>query len=147
MSKIRTASRRHAGLGWIAYDQQFRLRLAVDPTGTRFDKIDYELWLLYVGPSMQGAGAERVMIKNVLILITAGVLGILVRIGIIVLVVVVIILIICAGLLSAKRRLREIGDSCQAGPLLSRTRVWLGLNRVSDKDTLTQTFKSGKTHR
>ncbi|KAH3714632.1 hypothetical protein DPMN_057317 [Dreissena polymorpha] len=49
-----TAERRHAGLGWKAYDQQFRSRLAVDPTGTRFDKIDYELWLLYVGPSMQG---------------------------------------------------------------------------------------------
>ncbi|KAH3752068.1 hypothetical protein DPMN_186678 [Dreissena polymorpha] len=48
MSTIRTAARMHAGLGWKAYDQQFCFHLAVDPAGTRFDKIDYELWLLYV---------------------------------------------------------------------------------------------------
>ncbi|KAH3711003.1 hypothetical protein DPMN_070502 [Dreissena polymorpha] len=64
MSTIRTAARRHVGLDWKAYDQQFRLRLAVDPTGTRFDTIDYKLWLLYVGPCMQGAIAERVMIRK-----------------------------------------------------------------------------------
>ncbi|KAH3712955.1 hypothetical protein DPMN_072717 [Dreissena polymorpha] len=64
MSTIRIAARRHVGLGWKAYDQQFRLRLAVDPTGTSFDEFDYEPWLLYVGPSMQGASAERVMIRK-----------------------------------------------------------------------------------
>ncbi|KAH3712265.1 hypothetical protein DPMN_071955 [Dreissena polymorpha] len=63
MSTIRTAAKRHVGMGWKAYGQQFRLRLAVDP-GTRFDKIDYELWLLYVGRSMQGAVEERVMISK-----------------------------------------------------------------------------------
>ena len=66
MSTIRNAARMHAGLGWKAYDQQFRLRLAFDPTGTRFDKIDYELWLLYVGPSMQGGRCRESHDKKML---------------------------------------------------------------------------------
>jgi hypothetical protein len=61
MNTIRTAAMRHAGMGWKANDQQFRLRLAADPTGIRFDRIDYELWLLFVGPSNHcGAFTERV---------------------------------------------------------------------------------------
>lgn len=49
MSVIRTAAKRHSNLGWKQYDQQFRLRLEADPSGMSFNKIDYELWLLYVG--------------------------------------------------------------------------------------------------
>ena len=65
MNTIRTAARRHAGMGWKAYDQQFRLRFAADPTGIRFDRIDYELWLLFVGPSNHyGAFTERVQTKK-----------------------------------------------------------------------------------
>jgi hypothetical protein len=33
-------------MGLKAYDQQFRLSLAADPTGICFDRIYFELWLL-----------------------------------------------------------------------------------------------------
>ena len=48
MHNIRTGAKRTSGLGWKVYDQQFRLRLASDPVGNSFDKIDYELWLIYM---------------------------------------------------------------------------------------------------
>ena len=51
LNVIRTAASRHPGQGWKLYDQQFRLRFAADPAGSSFSKIDYELWLLYVGVS------------------------------------------------------------------------------------------------
>jgi hypothetical protein len=68
-------------MGWKAYDQQFRLRLAADPTGNCFDRIDYELWLLFVGPSNHyGAFTERVQPKLCYNFITIGVLECNVRI-------------------------------------------------------------------
>ena len=36
-------------MNWCRYDQQFRLRLAADPISMSFGKIDYELWLIYMG--------------------------------------------------------------------------------------------------
>jgi hypothetical protein len=61
ISTIRTASKRHFGLGWKHYDQQFRLRLTSDPTGISFGNIDYELWLLYIGASasMYGVSVQK----------------------------------------------------------------------------------------
>ena len=47
MNTIRTGAKRHGGMGWKSYDQQFRLRIASDNTMS-FDTIDYELWLLYM---------------------------------------------------------------------------------------------------
>ena len=48
---IRTAAKRHAGLGWTSYDIQFRLRMANDSTHVSFGSIDSELWLLCMGPA------------------------------------------------------------------------------------------------
>lgn len=50
-SVIRTAAKRHVGLGWVSYDTQFRLRLAANPLTKSFNEIDQELWLLCMGPS------------------------------------------------------------------------------------------------
>ena len=44
---IRLEAKR-SNLGWNLYDEQHRLRKARDPS-TSFSKIDYELWLLYIG--------------------------------------------------------------------------------------------------
>jgi hypothetical protein len=50
MQNIRTGARRQTGMGWKLYDEQFRFRMASFPTECSFGKIDYELWLLYMGP-------------------------------------------------------------------------------------------------
>lgn len=50
-SIIRTAAKRHLGLGWLSYDTQFRLRLAASPSARSYGVIDQELWLLCMGPS------------------------------------------------------------------------------------------------
>ena len=47
MNNIRLAEKRHKGLGWYYYDQQFRLRMGRDPSRS-WGKIDSELWLLYI---------------------------------------------------------------------------------------------------
>ena len=49
ISTIRLGAKRHGGMNWSRYDQQFRLRLAADPMSMSFGKIDYELWLIYMG--------------------------------------------------------------------------------------------------
>lgn len=57
MNVIRTAATRHQGQGWLRYDIQFRLRLAIDPTNISFANIDYELWLLFMNaPTCQMEG-------------------------------------------------------------------------------------------
>jgi hypothetical protein len=82
MNTIRTAARRYAGMGWKAYDQQFRLCLAADPTGIRFDRINYKLLLLFIEPSNHnGAFTGRVQPKHAMNLITIGVQECNVRIG------------------------------------------------------------------
>lgn len=48
MNTIRTGAKRHGGMGWKSYDEQFRLRLASNQSYMSFGKIDYELWLLYM---------------------------------------------------------------------------------------------------
>lgn len=52
MNTIRTGAKPHGGLGWRSYYQQFRLRVASDPMFMSFDKIDYELWLLYMSSNL-----------------------------------------------------------------------------------------------
>lgn len=44
------ASRVSGGLGWREYDRQFRLKRAKD-NSISWDKIDPELWLLYITPN------------------------------------------------------------------------------------------------
>lgn len=51
MHTIRTGAKRHHGMGWKLYDQQFRLRLATDPSAGSFGQIDNELWLMYMASS------------------------------------------------------------------------------------------------
>lgn len=51
---IRTAAKRHPGLGWKVYDEQFRMRLATDPTTFSFAKVDYELWLMFIHTPLNG---------------------------------------------------------------------------------------------
>ena len=52
MSTIRTGAKRHGGLGYLSYDQQFRLRMVSDPVSMSFDKVDNELWLLYMNTNV-----------------------------------------------------------------------------------------------
>lgn len=42
------------GMGWLAYDTQFRLRLASNPAASSFAVIDQELCLLRKGPPALG---------------------------------------------------------------------------------------------
>jgi len=55
---IRLGAKKYVGQGWIEYDQQFRLRLARDPTTISFATIDCELWILCMSsptqPSKEG---------------------------------------------------------------------------------------------
>ena len=54
----RLRAKRYEGHGWIEYDQQFRLRLARDPTTISFANIDCELWIFCMSsptkPSNEG---------------------------------------------------------------------------------------------
>lgn len=47
MHTIRLASSRGSGLGWVSYDEQYRLRKARSPQSS-WASIDMELWVLYV---------------------------------------------------------------------------------------------------
>ena len=47
MHVIRLAASRVSNLGWVSYDEQFRLRKARAPQSSWAD-VDVELWLLYV---------------------------------------------------------------------------------------------------
>ena len=40
-------------MGWKTYDQQFRLRKAIDPS-KKWDSVDDELWLLYMNQTVSG---------------------------------------------------------------------------------------------
>ena len=64
MNVVRLAAKQHPGTGWRSYDQQFRLRLATDPTGISFARIDYELWLLYIGGSSVAYPKSNILINS-----------------------------------------------------------------------------------
>ena len=57
MSDIRLAAARSSSLGFREYDQQFRLKLSNNPSGT-WGVVDPELWLLYVTPSAKFLTAD-----------------------------------------------------------------------------------------
>ena len=59
ISNVRLGAKQYGGLGWRSYDQQFRLRLAADPVSRSFDKIDYELWLLYMSAPYQSQSVPQ----------------------------------------------------------------------------------------
>jgi len=66
MKSVRLGSKRCVGLGWKAYDEQFRLRMAQDPTSS-WAAIDTELWLLLmqpVGNVQHGAAVAPRVIQN-----------------------------------------------------------------------------------
>jgi hypothetical protein len=46
MYTIRLGSKRMSGSGWIQYDEQYRLRKAMNPSSS-WSIMDSELWLLY----------------------------------------------------------------------------------------------------
>jgi hypothetical protein len=52
MNTIRLGEKRIRGLGWKAYDEQFRYRMSVNPNNS-WGKIDDELWLLFMFPQNQ----------------------------------------------------------------------------------------------
>ncbi|CAC5413811.1 unnamed protein product [Mytilus coruscus] len=52
MSIIRLGAKRCNNLGWKHYDEQFRLRKAIDPTGS-WATVDSELWLIYINDSTE----------------------------------------------------------------------------------------------
>ena len=71
MHVIRLAASRVSNLGWVSYDEQFRLRKARAPQSSSAD-VDVELWLLYVStpekttdnftfrqPFLSGVGQKR----------------------------------------------------------------------------------------
>ena len=61
ISTIRLGAKRHGGMNWSLYDQQFRLRLAADPISMSFGKIDYELWLIFMGGNeLQHVNARQI---------------------------------------------------------------------------------------
>ena len=64
MQSVRLGSKRCVGLGWKAYDEQFRLRKVQGPTSS-WAAIDTELWLLLMQPvgnvQHEAAVAPRVM--------------------------------------------------------------------------------------
>ena len=47
MHDVRLGASRIKGLGWKEYDEQFRLKMSVNPTKS-WEVIDQELWLLYM---------------------------------------------------------------------------------------------------
>lgn len=47
MQTVRLGASRMRGLGWKEYDQQFRLKMAFDPSKS-WDTVDNELWLMYM---------------------------------------------------------------------------------------------------
>lgn len=47
MHTVRLGATRVRGLGWKCYDEQFRLKMSMDPTKS-WDIVDNELWLLYM---------------------------------------------------------------------------------------------------
>lgn len=51
---IRLGAERHSA-GWLQYDQQFRLRIASNPSMS-WGQIDYELWLIYMNPQAITSG-------------------------------------------------------------------------------------------
>ena len=51
MYNVRLAAERGSGTGWVAYDEQYRLRKARFPF-TSWGDIDMELWLLYVATNV-----------------------------------------------------------------------------------------------
>ena len=63
ISNIRLGAKQHGGMGWRAYDQQFRLRLAADPARS-FAKIDYELWLLFMAAPNSNTTMPQQASKN-----------------------------------------------------------------------------------
>jgi len=53
MQTIRTAAARGCNEGWIRYDEQFRLKKALDPSSS-WGKVDMELWVLLVSSTYSG---------------------------------------------------------------------------------------------
>ncbi|XP_052086251.1 uncharacterized protein LOC127723599 isoform X2 [Mytilus californianus] len=53
MTSIRKGARRHGGIGWKYYDEQYRLKKARDPSGS-WGKLDSEYWMWY----MQSASVQ-----------------------------------------------------------------------------------------
>lgn len=53
MQSVRLGASRHS-TGWLQYDQQFRLRMMAEPSKS-WAAVDFELWLLYMGPLHQPA--------------------------------------------------------------------------------------------
>ena len=47
MHRIRMAVSRGYSLGWVNYDEQYRLRKATSPTSS-WGVVDMELWMLYM---------------------------------------------------------------------------------------------------
>jgi hypothetical protein len=48
MHIVRLGASRLNGLGWKTYDEQFRLKMGIDPVKS-WEIVDQELWLLYMG--------------------------------------------------------------------------------------------------
>ena len=48
MHIVRIGASRINGLGWKTYDEQFRLKMGIDPVKS-WEIVDQELWLLYMG--------------------------------------------------------------------------------------------------
>ena len=48
MHIVRLGASRINGLGWKTYDEQFRLKMGIDPVKS-WEIVDQELWLLYMG--------------------------------------------------------------------------------------------------
>ena len=58
-SIIRKAAKRHVGFGWLSYDIQFRLKMAVSPESMSYAVIDQELLLLCMGPAANSLNVNR----------------------------------------------------------------------------------------
>lgn len=57
MSNVRLGAKRYGGLGWKYYDEQYRMRKALDPSSTW--AVDHELWMLYMYYSPPGSTTSR----------------------------------------------------------------------------------------
>ncbi|VDI60981.1 Hypothetical predicted protein [Mytilus galloprovincialis] len=53
MSSVRKGAKRHGGIGWKYYDEQYRLKKAREPSGS-WGKLDSEYWMWY----MQSASVQ-----------------------------------------------------------------------------------------
>ena len=63
MYTIRLGAKRLAGHGWVHYDEQCRLRKALNPSSS-WAVVDTELWLLYMNNSGKTYGSGAFNIGN-----------------------------------------------------------------------------------